>query len=93
MGHKTPQGQAWLKVRNRQQLKAQVGTGSCCFHAHQQFLDEPGRALLRDLTQDAIRDGSFNSVGELVTPSRVTCRTGLKTKTLCLEGFGRSHPR
>jgi transposase len=66
--HKHPKVQAWLKLRNRQQLKAHsrdrfvlhfTPTSSSWMNLVERFF--------RDLTEDTIRDGSFHSVPELVT--------------------------
>jgi transposase len=66
--HKHPKVQAWLKTRNQQQLQTQgrdrwvlhfTPTSSSWMNLVERFF--------RDVTQDAIRDGSFSSLKELST--------------------------
>ena len=66
--HKHPKVHAWLQVRNRQQLKAH-GRDRCVLHftpTSSSWMNLVER-FFRDLTEDAIRAGSFSDVPELVT--------------------------
>ena len=68
--HKHPAIKRWLARHPR--FRA--------FYERRFILDESGRTLLPNLSQQAILPGSFGSVRQLVVPGAIPCRHNLKPK-------------